>query len=59
MPHLAHPEGHRDRYLCVLFAGGGVWRIGGTASILCLVYIAVEYYFAIIRPRRLKLFCRS
>lgn len=29
MPHLAHPEGHTDRYLCILSAGGGVGRIGG------------------------------
>ena len=26
MPHLAHPEGHTDRYLCILYTGGGVGR---------------------------------
>ncbi|XP_020605983.1 allatostatin-A receptor-like [Orbicella faveolata] len=65
MPHLAHPEGHTDRFLCAFFAGGGVGWIGGTVSSLCLVYIAVERSFAIIHPlrqrgrftqRRLKLF---
>ena len=29
MPHLAHPERHTDRHLCILSAGGGVGRIGG------------------------------
>ena len=52
MPYPARPEGDTDHYLCVLFTGGGIAWIGGTVSSLCLVYIAVERYFAIIHPLR-------
>ena len=52
MPDLAHPEGHTDRYQCILVAGRRVGRIGGVLSSLRLVYIAVERYFAIIHSLR-------
>ena len=52
MPDLAHPEGHTDRYQCILVADRRVGRIGGALSSLRLVYIAVERYFAIIYSLR-------
>jgi len=65
MPFINLPEGQTGRLLCTIVAGGGLGWIGAAESILCLVYIAVERYFAIIHPlrqrgrftrRRLKIF---
>ena len=51
-PFLTHPEGKIDQYLCKFVTGGAIAWVGGAVSILCLVYIAVERYFAIIHPLR-------
>ncbi|XP_078348451.1 QRFP-like peptide receptor [Oculina patagonica] len=65
MPSIAHPQGQTGLYLCKFFTDGTIAWVGGAVSILCLVYIAVEGYFAIIHPlrqrdiftrRRLKVF---
>ncbi|XP_078348450.1 QRFP-like peptide receptor [Oculina patagonica] len=65
MPFIAHPEGEAGRYLCTFVTDGNMAWVGGAVSILCLVYITVERYFAIIHPlrqrgrftkRRLKVF---
>ena len=64
-PFVTHPEGNTGQYLCKFVTGGTIAWVGGAVSILCLVYIAVERYFAIIHPlrqrgrftrRRLKVF---
>ncbi|XP_078347266.1 QRFP-like peptide receptor [Oculina patagonica] len=65
MPSIAHPQGQTGLYLCKFFTDGTIAWVGGAVSILCLVYISVERYFAIIHPlrqrgrftrRRLKVF---
>ena len=64
-PFIAYPEGEVGRYLCMLVIGGDLAWVGAAESVLCLVYIAVERYFAIVRPlhqrgrftkKRLKVF---
>ena len=64
-PFINYPEGDISRYLCMFLIGGDLAWVGAAESILCLVYIAVERYFAIVRPlrqrgrftrRRLKVF---
>ena len=49
---IAYPEGEIGRYLCMFVIGGDLAWIGAAESILCLVYIAVERYFAILLPLR-------
>ena len=64
-PFITLPEGQTGRFLCTVVIGGTLGWIGAAESILCLVYIAVERYCAIIHPlrqrgrftrRRLKIF---
>ena len=64
-PFIAYPEGEIGRYLCMFLIDGDLAWVGAAESILCLVYIAIERYFAIVRPlhqrgrftrRRLKVF---
>ena len=65
MPFITHPKGQAGQYLCKFVTNGAIAWVGSAVSILCLVYIAVERYFAIIHPlhqrgrftrRRLKVF---
>ena len=65
IPFIAYPEGEIGRYLCMFLIDGDLAWVGAAESILCLVYIAIERYFAIVRPlhqrgrftrRRLKVF---
>jgi len=65
IPVITLPEGLTGRFLCTVLTSGALGWIGAAESILCLVYIAVERYFAIIHPlrqrgrftrRRLKIF---
>ena len=65
LPFITLPEGQTGRFLCTVVTGGTLGWIGAAESILCLVYIAVERYCAIIHPlrqrgrftrRRLKIF---
>ena len=51
-PFITYPEGEIDRYLCMFLIDGDLAWVGAADSILCLVYIAVERYFAIVRPLR-------
>ena len=64
-PFVTYPEGDIGRYLCMFLIDGDLAWISAAESVLCLVYIAVERYFAIVRPlhqrgrftkRRLKVF---
>ena len=52
MPSIVHPEGQAGQNLCKFVTNGAIAWVGGAVSILCLVYIAVERYFAIIHPLR-------
>ena len=63
MPFITLPEGQTGRFLCTIVEALG-WT-GAAESILCLVYISIERYCAIIHPlrqrgrftrRRLKIF---
>ena len=65
MQFITHPEGQVGQHLCKFITDGVFAWVGSAVSILCLVYIAVERYFAIIHPlrqrgrftrRRLKVF---
>ncbi|XP_078348595.1 allatostatin-A receptor-like [Oculina patagonica] len=65
MQFIVHPEGQTGQYLCKFVTDGAIAWVGGAVSSLCLVYIAIERYFAIIHPlrqrgrftrRRLKVF---
>ena len=65
LPFITLPEGQTGRFLCTAVTGGTLGWVGAAESILCLVYIAVERYCAIIHPlrqrgrftrRRLKIF---
>ena len=64
-PLITHPDGSTGRFLCSVVTGGPTAWIGGAVSVLSLIYISVERYFAIIYPpcqrgrltrRRLKWF---
>ena len=65
MPLVTLSEGQTGRFLCTVITGGALGWIGAAESSLCLVYISVERYCAIIHPlrqrgrftrRRLKIF---
>ena len=45
-----HPNGTAGDYMCKFITGGNFIWIGGAASAFSLVVVAVERYFAIVRP---------
>ena len=47
---IQHPGGTTGIVLCKLLLGGGVAWIGGFSSILTLLVIAIERYYAVMYP---------
>lgn len=47
---LNHPEGITGTVLCKLLTGGNVAWVGGIASVITLVTIAIERYYAVMYP---------
>ena len=45
-----HPDGKVGTILCKLLTGGTFGWIGSCASVFTLVAIAIERYYAVIRP---------
>ena len=51
---VSHPDGLTGILLCKFLTGGSVAWIGGAASIVTLVAISVERYYAVMYPFRSK-----
>ena len=49
-----HPEGMTGTILCKLLTGGNIAWIGAASSIVTLVAIAIERYYAVVHPLRNK-----
>lgn len=45
-----HPEGITGTVLCKLLTGGNMAWVGGIASVVTLVTIAIERYYAVMYP---------
>ncbi len=45
-----HPEGMTGTVLCKLLTGGTVAWIGAASSVVTLVAIAIERYYAVVYP---------
>ena len=48
--HVYHPEGLAGTLLCTTLTGGNLSWIGGRASMINLIVIAIERYFALVHP---------
>ena len=48
--HVYHPEGLAGTLLCTTLTGGNLSWIGGRASMITLLVIAIERYFAVVHP---------
>ena len=46
----AHPEGVTGRILCTLLTDGNVSRVEAISSIITLVAVATERYYAVVYP---------
>ncbi|XP_068669948.1 neuropeptide Y receptor type 6-like isoform X1 [Montipora foliosa] len=47
---FSHPDGVTGTSVCKLLTGGNLAWVGGTASIVTLVVIAIERYFTVVYP---------
>lgn len=47
---FSHPDGVTGMLVCKLLTGGNLAWVGGTASIVTLVVIAIERYFTVVYP---------
>ena len=47
-----HPDGMTGTLVCKLLTGGNLAWVGGTASIVTLVAIAIERYYTVLYPLR-------
>ena len=45
-----HPMGHTGDYLCKFLTGGNLVWTGGVVSVVSLIAVAVERYFAVLYP---------
>ena len=45
-----HPDGMTGKLLCILLTGGNLAWVGASSSVVTLVAIAVERYYAVIYP---------
>lgn len=45
-----HPDGMTGTLVCKLLTGGNLAWVGGTASIVTLVAIAIERYYTVLYP---------
>ena len=50
-----HPDGLTGTVLCKLLTAGNLGWVGGGASVFTLVAIAIERYYAVMRPYGRKL----
>ncbi|CAH3037016.1 unnamed protein product [Porites lobata] len=48
--HVYHPEGLAGTLLCTTLTGGNLSWAGGRASMITLLVIAIERYFAVVHP---------
>ena len=48
--HVYHPEGLAGTLLCSTLTGGNLSWVGGRASMITLLVIAIERYFAVVHP---------
>ena len=47
---FTHPDGMTGTILCKLLTAGNLGWVGGGASVFTLVAIAIERYYAVMRP---------
>ena len=49
-PFIGHPDGVIGQIVCKVVTGGSVAWVGGFSSILTLLIIAIERYYAVMYP---------